>query len=135
MKLEPLIYVSNLDKSISFYNELLGFKLGELYPNKEEATYAPIFIGDYKLMLVLTRDSNKKFYPSGLGGSGAQFFIQTENVDGIWEKIKNEAEVIDPIESKSWGDREFTIKDPDGYLISFYCLKGEKKNLKPTSHV
>lgn len=120
MKLEPLIYVSNLGKSISFYTELLGFKLGELYPSKEEATYAPIFIAAYKLMLVLARDSNKKFYPRGLGGSGTQFFIQIEDVDSVWERIKDKVEIVDPIESKSWGDREFTIQDPDGYLISFY---------------
>lgn len=120
MKLEPLIYVSDLNKSISFYTELLGFKLGELYPNREEATYAPIFIDDYKLMLVLARDSNKKFFPNGLGGSGTQLFIQVEDVGSVWEKTKDEGRVIDPIESKSWGDREFTIKDPDGYLISFY---------------
>jgi catechol 2,3-dioxygenase-like lactoylglutathione lyase family enzyme len=60
MKLEPLIYVSDLKRSVDFYTETLGFALGELFPNQEKPTYAPVFIGDCKLMLVLVRESNKK---------------------------------------------------------------------------
>jgi uncharacterized glyoxalase superfamily protein PhnB len=71
-------------------------------------------------MLVAARKMNKKFYPKGLSGSGVQFFAQIENVDKKWKEIKNKVEIVDEIETKSWGDREFTIKDPDGYLISFY---------------
>ena len=120
MKLEPLIYVTDLKKSIDFYVNILEFKLGDLYPNKDEATYAPVFIDDYKLMLCLARKNNKKFHPNGLGGTGVQMFIRVEDVDKKYQEIKNKVTVIDEIETKSWGDREFTLKDPDGYLISFY---------------
>jgi len=120
MKLEPLIYVSDLQKSIGFYINILGFRLDELYPSKDNPSYAPIFIGDYKLMLCLARETNKKFYMKGLGGSGLQLFIQVDKVDEIYQKVKSNVEIIDDIETKSWGDREFTIKDPDGYLITFY---------------
>jgi len=65
MQLEPLIYVSDLHKSIDFYTKILGFRLGELFPNEENPTYVPVFIGDTKLMLCLARDSNNKFYPKG----------------------------------------------------------------------
>jgi hypothetical protein len=27
---------------------------------------------------------------------------------------------VEEIEDKSWGNREFTLKDPDDYLVSFY---------------
>lgn len=127
MKLEPLIYVSNLEKSINFYSVILGFRLGELYPDRNNPTYAPTFIGDYKLMLCSARDSNHKFYPNGLGGTGVQFFIQVDKVDKIYQKIRNKIMLIDEIETKTWGDREFTIKDPDGYLISFYTPTSEAR--------
>lgn len=117
---EPLIYVANLDKSVKFYTETLGFKLGELYPDKEKPTYAPIFAGRHKVMLVSARAMNKKFYQKGLGGSGLQIFLPVKNVDRAYEKVKGKAKIMDEIENKSWGDREFTIEDPDGYLITFY---------------
>lgn len=37
-----------------------------------------------------------------------------------WKEIKDKTKVIDKIEAKNWGDKEFTITDPNGYLISFY---------------
>lgn len=120
MNLEPLIYVSDLQKSIEFYCDLLGFRLGKLYPNKKAPTYASVFIGKDKLMLCLARKTNRKFHAKGLGSSGAQFFVQVENVNEIWKKVKDRVEILDPIETKAWGDREFTVKDPDGCLISFY---------------
>ncbi|OGM11422.1 hypothetical protein A2Z22_00895 [Candidatus Woesebacteria bacterium RBG_16_34_12] len=120
MKLEPLLYVSDFQKSIRFYSKVLGFELGELYPNKENPSYVPIFIGTSKLMLAQARKTNKKFYSKGLGGSGAQFFVQVNNVDKKWRQVKDKVEIIDEIETRDWGDREFTIKDPDGYLISFF---------------
>jgi uncharacterized glyoxalase superfamily protein PhnB len=120
MKLEPLIYVSDIFKSIYFYRDILGFKMGELYPDRECPTYAPIFVGDNKLMLSQARDSNKSLHQDHLGGSGLQMFIRVDNVDEELHRIKNQVPLVKNIENKPWGDREFTISDPDGYLISFY---------------
>ena len=126
MKLEPLFYVKNLQKSVNFYRGILEFNLGEYFPDKTNPTYIPVFIDNYKLMLCLARESNQKFYNKGLGGSGTQLFIQTEKVDDIWKKVKDKVEIFDNIETKPWGDREFTIKDPDGYLLTFYSTINQK---------
>jgi uncharacterized glyoxalase superfamily protein PhnB len=120
MKLEPLIYVSNILDSIYFYRDLLGFKLGELFPDREHPTYAPIFIGDSKLMLSQARDVNKPLHQDKLGGSGTQMYVRVDNVDAEYERLKGQVNFVQEIETKAWGDREFTFSDPDGYLISFY---------------
>lgn len=120
MKLVPLIYVLYLQKSANFYTQVLGFGLGEFFPNEENPTYVSVYVGKYKLMLVVARKSNERFRIGGIGGSGFQLFAQIDDVDKKWDEIKNKVEVVDGIETKDWGDREFTIKDPDGYLISFY---------------
>lgn len=120
MDASPLIYISDLKKSVKFYTEALGLKFGLFFPSEENATYASVFIGDNKLRLVLAREQNKKLYPKGLGGSGFQLFIQVDDVDMVYQNLKDKVEIVDEIETKSWGDREFTLKDPDGYLISFY---------------
>lgn len=71
-------------------------------------------------MLVVVREINQKFHPNGLGGSGVQLFIEVKDVDSVYQKVKAKVKIIDEIENKSWGDREFTLQDPNGYLISFY---------------
>jgi uncharacterized glyoxalase superfamily protein PhnB len=120
MKLEPLLYVADLKASIKFYHQVLGFNLGELYANEEQATYAPVFIDGDKLMLVQGGHRVPGFHKHGMCGSGIQLFVQVPKVDEAYERLAGKVKVMDEIEDKTWGDREFTIADPDGYLITFY---------------
>ncbi len=121
MKLEPMIYTKNIEKSIKFYHEILEFEIVEYYPNQESPTWVCIRIGNDRFSIGKTfSDINHKLHPRGVDGSGVQFYIQVTNVDTIYEKYRNKVDIIDDIENKAWGDREFTFKDPDGYLISFY---------------
>ena len=121
MKLEPMIYTSNLEESIKFYQGILGFEIEEYYPDNENPTWVCLRIGNDRFGIGKTfSDINHKLHPRGVDGSGVQFYIRVDDVDRVYDELKNELEIIDDIESKNWGDREFTFKDPDGYLISFY---------------
>ncbi len=120
MKLEPLLYVADLKASIQFYHVTLGFQLGALYPDQDRATYAPVFIDAYKLMLVRGGPRIPPFHRHGTCGSGVQLFVQVPNVDEVHERLKEKVKIVDEIENKTWGDREFTLTDPDGYFITFY---------------
>ena len=120
MKLEPLLYVSNLQASVKFYCQVLGFDFGEYYPDEPSATYASILIDGQKLRLVQGGIRIPSFHKHGVCGSGIQLFVQVPNADEVYGRVKEDVKVADGIEDKAWGDREFTITDPDGYLISFY---------------
>ncbi len=121
MKLEPMIYTANLEESIRFYRDILGFKAEEYYPDDEKPTWVCLRIGNDRFSIGKTfSDINHKLHPRGVDGSGVQFYIRVADVDSLYDELKNELEIIDDIENKNWGDREFTFKDPNGYLISFF---------------
>lgn len=120
MKLEPLLSVAHLRASIEFYQKILSFELRDPYPNEEQPTYAPIFIGKYKLRLVQGGERIPMFHKDGICGSGIQLFIQVSDVDEVYERVRHQVEIVDALASKTWEDKEFTIIDPDGYLLSFY---------------
>jgi uncharacterized glyoxalase superfamily protein PhnB len=121
MKLEPMIYTTNLEESIQFYRDILGFEVEEYYPDKENPTWVCIRIGDDRLGIGKTFSYiHHKLHPRGVDGSGVQFYIRVADVDRLYDKYHDKIEIIDDIENKPWGDREFTFKDPNGYLISFY---------------
>jgi len=121
MKLEPMIYTNDIANSIKFYRDTLGFEIDEYYPNDETPTWIAVRIGNDRLGIGRTfPDIKYKLHPRGVDGSGVQFYIKVTDVDEFYEKFRNKVEIIDDIENKSWGDREFTFKDPDGYLVSFY---------------
>jgi catechol 2,3-dioxygenase-like lactoylglutathione lyase family enzyme len=128
MKLEPMIYTTNIERSIQFYRDVLGFKVDEYYPNKESPTWVCIRIGEDLLGIGKTfSDINHKLHPRGVDCSGVQFYIRVPDVDRVYDKYRRQVDIIDDIETKPWGDREFTFKDPDGYLISFFTRQ-EVKN-------
>ena len=43
-----------------------------------------------------------------------------EDVDKLWEELKDKVTVIEPLFDTPWGTRKFTIADPDGNEIGFY---------------
>lgn len=116
-----MIYTADLERSIEFYRDTLGFEVDEYYPDSENPTWVCIRIGDDLFGIGKTfSDIHHKLHPRGVDGSGVQFYIRVPDVDRIYERYRNEVDIIDDIENKPWGDREFTFKDPDGYLISFF---------------
>ena len=118
MKLEPMIYTADIEESIKFYRDVLGFEVEEYYPDNENPTWVCIRIGNDRFGIGKTfSDIQHKLHPRGVDGSGVQFYIRVEDVDRLYVEFRNELEIIDDIENKSWGDREFTFKDPNGYTI------------------
>ena len=41
------------------------------------------------------------------------------NVDAWWEKLRDRAEVVEPLFDTPYGTRKFTVKDPDGNELGF----------------
>jgi len=46
-------------------------------------------------------------------------YFNTDNVDQIWEELKDKVTVEYPIEDFEYGMREFAIRDCNGYLLQF----------------
>ena len=120
MKLEPFLYVTNLRNSMEFYHEILDFDPGEMYPDEYNPIFVTMFIDGRKLMLQEVEVELPAFHKHGVCGSGIQLFFEVPNVDQTYERLRQSAQVVDQIAARPWG-RTFSITDPDGYIISFYC--------------
>jgi uncharacterized glyoxalase superfamily protein PhnB len=46
-------------------------------------------------------------------------YFNTDDVDGWWNKLKDQCQVEYPIENFDYGMREFAIRDNSGYLLQF----------------
>ena len=103
------INVSNIKKSLDWYQRVLGFEA-------ESGGWPP---------------EDPKYFAFKSKG-GADFSIMEEekcscgrmnftvdNVDEMWEKLKDKVSVIEPIYNTPWGTRKFTIADPDGNELGF----------------
>ena len=114
-----VLYVYDLDKTAAFY-ETLGF-----ITKKRDATQLSVnmnwFWIDFLLVSAEDKPSFKEEAALANKGSGVYFYLSVDDVDGYHAKLV-EAGYKPSSEPKDqpWGNREFVIRDPDGYkLVAF----------------
>jgi catechol 2,3-dioxygenase-like lactoylglutathione lyase family enzyme len=104
------VTVSNLEKSRNFYEELLGFKFAcyyeptnwVAYENEDSTLFA---IGEMKGFVKQKSEDITDFY--------------LEDIDALWERIKDTVTVVSKLDRTPWGSYKFVIKDPDGNQLGF----------------
>ena len=45
--------------------------------------------------------------------------FQVDNIDELWEALKDKVDIVEPLFDTSWGTRKFTIMDLDGNELGF----------------
>ncbi len=129
----PELSVSNLENSVVFY-KMLGFKVEYERP---ENKFVFLSMGDIQFMLQELSD-NEKWSLSPLTypfGNGINFQLKVDSVDKIYLKLKeHNYPIFFDIEEnwyrqddKFWGNKEFLVQDPDGFLLRFFEDLGEKE--------
>jgi uncharacterized glyoxalase superfamily protein PhnB len=96
----PELRVRDVPAAQRWYCDLLGFAVDWTW----HEDYASISIGDVELFL--TRSDAP-------GGSVTCVFV--EDPDAVYAACREGgATIVEPLEDKPWGMREFTVADPDG---------------------
>jgi lactoylglutathione lyase len=117
----PNLVVSDMNRSVAFYRDVLGFELHESVPDREPFAFAWMKRGEVSIFLN-DLGSVREEYPGLLsrpiGGTFTMFIIM-EGVDALHEAIGGKAAIVMPLADKFYGMREFAVQDPDGYVITF----------------
>lgn len=113
MKLDglvPVLWVSDLEQTITFYRDVLGFECAD-----QMEGWACLANHKVELMISLPHQ-HEPFDRLQFTGS---FYFQPDDVDELWEQLKDKVPVVYPIENFSYGTREFAIRDNSGYILQF----------------
>ena len=132
-KLIPELSVSNLNESLKFYVNSIGFKIECQRPENKF-----VFISYQGTQFMLQElEENEKWSIGELKhpyGNGVNFQIEVSNVEKIHDALKTSGYKIAFDIEENWyrqdnkllGNKEFLIQDPDGYLLRFSEDLGEK---------
>ena len=115
----PRLPVSDLKKSIEFYQEQLGFTLGSVFP-EDPPSFAILLRDKIGIQLIQTDE----FHPAGK----FTIWLDLEEVLKEHEKLHQSLEIEWGPEIYGYGRREFAILDPDGHRIIF----SEETDEQPT---
>ncbi len=104
--------VNNLEESLGFYQGLLGLEL-ESFNLKSDPPMATLRAGALKITLAQQLETMLR------RGRGAHFFIGVEDVDSLYEEIREQVpDLLAPVD-EGWGGRFITLQDPDKYRFFF----------------
>lgn len=105
----PELPVVDVERAQQYYRDALGFEIGWLYPGKE---IGAVSRGEVAIFL---RKRAGPFEPS-------VHWVFCPDLDATHEELRSQgAHIVDPLERKPWGLRQFTVADIDGNLFYFHC--------------
>jgi uncharacterized glyoxalase superfamily protein PhnB len=113
--LSPMLETRDIGATIEFYTTVLGFTLRGQFEHEGITAWCDLVRDEVAIMFSLP---NKEMNYGKILLSGS-LYINVEDVDTIWESMKDTCEVVYPIENFRYEMREFAIKDNNGYVINF----------------
>jgi catechol 2,3-dioxygenase-like lactoylglutathione lyase family enzyme len=113
----PSFTVNDLQKSLSFYCDVLGFTVKERWEQDGELRGVEIVAGSVSFWL--GQDDWKKGRDRVKGQGFRMYCGTSQNVDSIAERIRAAGWTLaeEPTD-KTWGGRDLAVVDPDGFTIT-----------------
>ena len=120
-KVTPNLVVSNVERSIAFYRDILGFTVTATVPDQAPYVFAAVSSGGVEVFLNAIEPAVAE-YPAfkdrPLGGT-LTLFMEVVRIDEAHAALKDKVTIVMPLEKKWYGVTEFAFQDQDGYVITF----------------
>jgi uncharacterized glyoxalase superfamily protein PhnB len=119
----PTLQAKNAPALIDFLADTLGFVKTAVYADGDQVAHAQL---DWPegggVMLGSHQPQNTWSREPGTAG----MYVVTDHVDALYERVRHSgADIVREIADQEYGNREFSIADPEGNLWSFGPYRGE----------
>jgi predicted enzyme related to lactoylglutathione lyase len=104
----PELPVVDVERAQQHYRDVFGLEIGWLYPDKQIGAVSG------RKAVIFFRKRQPPFEP-------AVHWVFAEDIDAMYQELKSSgANIVEPLEKKPWGLRQFTVSDLDGNLFYFH---------------
>ena len=119
--IEPGFTVGDIEQSVRFYTDVLGFVVGERWTDKSgKLTGARLKAG--ACGLGLSQDDWAKGRDRRKGEAMRIWCKTVQNVDALAARVvATGGTLTEAPKAQPWGGRSFSLKDPDGFHLTIYC--------------
>ena len=120
-KLTPNLLVADVERSLKFYVDVLGFSRGMTVPEQPPLVFGSVVSGNVEIFFN-EKETGAKEYTGFSGkpiGATGTMFIELEQIEALHGRLKSLVPIVKPLVTQWYGVKEFVIADPDGYLITF----------------
>jgi lactoylglutathione lyase len=114
------LFVEDMGASIAFYTRVLAFKVAR----HEPGDYASLRLGGILLGIgpVAKLPEEGGYFGRNISahrrGLGVEIVLEVDDVDGWRDRVSASGhQILEPLQDRPWGLRDFRISDPDGYYL------------------
>jgi catechol 2,3-dioxygenase-like lactoylglutathione lyase family enzyme len=115
--INPIVFVKDIRVSKAFYSETLGLKVIE--------DHGPFILFEDQLAIHQARELAVTVWgmdlPSNVeqlqGRHNLLLYFETTALEDMFARLKDQVELIHPIQRQAWGQAVFRFYDPDGHVI------------------
>ncbi|MBY0527479.1 MAG: VOC family protein [Gemmataceae bacterium] len=112
-KVMPVVRVTDLQRAVDFYTGVLGFRVCWQAANDGGGENCMLQAGATDVLLSTGSHLGDKPQLTGT------LYSQMEGVQAFYDRIKEQVEVVWPLEVMHYGQKEFGIRDEDGCTLAF----------------
>ncbi len=120
-QLTPNLMTEDVDRTIAFYTDILGFTLKSKYPEEGAAVWAEL-TRDGVTVMFQSRQSMAEELPALQDapiGTSQTFYTAVEGIDALHAALQGKVEMVQEMHTTFYGMKEFSFKDCNGYIFAY----------------
>jgi catechol 2,3-dioxygenase-like lactoylglutathione lyase family enzyme len=118
--IEPSFTVSDLERSVRFYTDILGFVEGERFTD-DRGVLRGVMLKAGTCQLGLSQDDWAKGRDRQRGVAVRIWCVTAQDIDDLAKRITARGgKLTDGPKDESWGGRTLSVDDPDGFHLTIY---------------
>lgn len=115
---EPVFAVADISATIQWYEEQLGF-IGDPFPDCEPYVFGILRRNNVTIFLQRIVGYEKPDLYNKRSGGVWDAYIHVHGIQDLYESVRAEATIVQPLRQQPYGNWEFEVKDPNGYILVF----------------
>jgi lactoylglutathione lyase len=113
----PILLVTDVERSLGFYRDLLGFQVDYCFPSEREPQFVSMTIDGGKLALGFTE--------ADVQSASTAIWVYTDDVDDAVARLREAGvRVVAEPADQPWGERVASVADPDGFTVHIGAQSG-----------
>jgi lactoylglutathione lyase len=123
MRLRMELFVADLDVSVAFYRDVLGFEVERRSEDYASLRRGCVVLGFGPVAKLPERGDGPGFTRQRLSadkGAGVEIVLELDSLDELrafHEHCRERAVIGESLVSRPWGLHDFRLADPDGYYL------------------
>jgi uncharacterized glyoxalase superfamily protein PhnB len=122
-KVTPNLIVADMEKSLAFYRDVLGFTVSQSVPDKSPFVFAWITRSGADIFLnqhMPPQAGQPDLFAGKQIGGTLSMYLAMDGIEDLLKAVEaHRIKIAMPLHTEFYGMKEFAVFDPDGYLLIF----------------